>query len=64
MNNVSLPKHVYALLRTEFCNNLEPGTEGLIQCVIFGAETVPGQALTFHVLRDDGALVCVSAGNH
>ena len=56
-NNVSLPKQVYSFLRTEFCNNLKSGTEGLIPCVIFGAEAVPGRALTFHVLRDDGALV-------
>jgi hypothetical protein len=56
-NNVSLPKHVYGFLRTEFCNNLEAGSEGLIPAVIFGAESVPGRALSFHVLREDGALV-------
>jgi hypothetical protein len=56
-NNVSLPRHIYALLRTEYVNNFRPGTEGLIPVVIFGAETQPGRALTFHVLRDDGALV-------
>lgn len=56
-NNCSLPKHIYAFLRTEFVNNLKPGSDGLIPAVIFGAESVPGRALTFHVLRDDGALV-------
>jgi hypothetical protein len=56
-NNVDLPQHIYAKLRTEFCNNLSPGTEGLIDCVIFAAETVHNRALGFHVLRDDGALI-------
>lgn len=56
-NNVNLPKHLYAYLRTEFCNNLEPGTEGFIPCVVFGAESNLNRALGFHVLREDGALV-------
>lgn len=56
-NNCNLPKHVYGYLRTEFCNNLESGTEGIIPAVIFAVESTPGRALTFHVLRDDGALV-------
>ncbi|MCI0748165.1 MAG: hypothetical protein L0Y58_22390 [Verrucomicrobia subdivision 3 bacterium] len=56
-NNCDLPKHFYALLRAEFCNNLELGTEGLIPCVVFGVEAQPGRALGFHVLREDGAMV-------
>lgn len=55
-NNVSLPKHHYGFLRTEFRNNLKIGTEGLIECVIFGAEAIPGYAIGFHVLAEDGSL--------
>jgi hypothetical protein len=57
MNNVALPAHQYGFVRTEYCNNLKPGTEGFMPCVIFGAESVPGRALMFHILREDGALV-------
>jgi len=56
-NNVSLPKHQYAYLRTEFCNNLDEKHNGTIPCVVFGAESNPERALGFHVLREDGALV-------
>lgn len=56
-NNCDLPKHIYAFLRTEFVNNLADGTHGLIPCVIFAVESLPGRAVGFHVLREDGALV-------
>lgn len=56
-NNVSLPTHQYAYVRTEFCNNLDPSTAGLMPCVIFGAESIPGRALGFHILREDGAMI-------
>lgn len=56
-NNVSLPNHIYGFVRTEFCNNLKPETAGLMPCVLFGAESIPGHALGFHILREDGAVI-------
>lgn len=56
-NNISLPKHLYGWLRTEFANNLKSGTAGVIPCCIFGVESIPGRALGFHVLCDNGALI-------
>ncbi len=55
-NNVNLPKHIYAKLRTEFRNNQKPGTEGFVDCVVFGAESLPNQTLGFHILTDEGML--------
>jgi hypothetical protein len=52
-NNISLP-HLYGYVRTSFCG--DPDVTGLVPCVIFGAEAVPGQSLLFHVLREDGVL--------
>lgn len=56
-NNCDLPQHLYGFLRQEFCNNLDGQHPGVVPCVIFGIEALPSQALGFHVLREDGAMV-------
>jgi hypothetical protein len=56
-NNCDLPRHLYGYVRGQFLRNLCDMDGGLRQCVIFGIESVPGRALSFHILLDNGALV-------
>ena len=52
--NISIP-HFYAKMRTEHLYQHD-GREGLQDVIIFGAQSNVGQALTFHVMTDDGCV--------
>jgi hypothetical protein len=55
MNNVSLPEHQYAFVRNKFLRNGKPPHD-MSECIIFGAESMPGYAMGFHILREDGVM--------
>jgi len=53
--NVSLPRHLYALVRREFLFDLQEGHGEVVPCVVFGAASQRNRTLSFHVLLQDGA---------
>jgi hypothetical protein len=52
--NISIP-HFYAKIRTEHLYQ-QDGRGGFEEAVIFGAQSVGGKALTFHVMTEEGAV--------
>lgn len=54
MLNVSIP-HFYAKMRDEHLYQHD-GREGTQNVVVFGAQSVSGKALTFHVMTEEGAV--------
>lgn len=53
-HNISIP-HFFAKLRLEHLYQHD-GREGFKDVVVFGAQSIQGRALTFHVLCDDGSM--------
>lgn len=53
-HNISIP-HFYAKLREEHMYQHD-GRAGLIDAVVFGAQSVAGKALTFHIMTEEGAV--------
>lgn len=47
--------HRYGYVRPHFVQGLSTALDPLIPCAIFGICSVPGRALTFHVLLENGA---------
>tara|TARA_R100000808_G_scaffold24885_1_gene59069 strand:- start:2300 stop:2938 length:639 start_codon:yes stop_codon:yes gene_type:complete len=54
MLNDDIP-HFEVYVRTEFLQDFEEGSEGLIRGVCHGVTAIPGRALGFHVLLENGA---------
>lgn len=53
-HNISIP-HFYTKLRTEHLYQHD-GRKGMQDVVVFGAQSVGGKALTFHVMTEEGAV--------
>ena len=54
MLNDDIP-HFEVYVRSEFLQDFEEGSEGLIRGVCHGVTAIPGRALGFHVLLENGA---------
>jgi len=54
MLNEDIP-HMEVYVRTEFLHDFQRGSEGLQKGICHGVSTIPGRALGFHVLLDNGA---------
>jgi len=52
--NISIP-HFYAKMRVEHFYQHD-GRPGMQDVIVFGAQSVAGKALTFHVMSDEGAV--------
>ena len=52
--NTSIP-HFYAKMRIEHLYQHD-GREGFQDVIVFGAQSIAGRALTFHVMSDEGAV--------
>jgi hypothetical protein len=52
--NVSF-EHFYSFMRVEHMYGHD-GRSGVIPCIVFGAQSVGGTALTFHVMLENGAI--------
>ncbi len=48
---------LYTNLRAEYLYNGEKGQGELIPCCLFGVSSIPGRALLFHAMLDNGALI-------
>ncbi len=53
--NISLKRHLYGFVRTEFLYDGRMGFGGFTPCVIFGVASQVNRALSFHVLLEDGS---------
>ena len=54
MLNEDIP-HMEVYVRTEFLHDFQRGSEGLQKGICHGVSSIPGRALGFHVLLDNGA---------
>ena len=54
--NVSLPKHFYAFVRASFLTDRQAPPEELWLCSVFGAASLGGRALGFHIMTEAGAV--------
>ena len=52
--NASFP-HFYARVRTEYLHDLRRGAGESTPCIVYGAASVPGRCLAFHILTEAGA---------
>ena len=55
MLNISFP-HIFAKVRKEFLYNHQDHIEEYENCAIFGAHSVTNEALTFHLMIENGAV--------
>lgn len=56
MLNVDIPIPIFAKVRKNFLYNHERGYDQYEDCVIFAAHSVVNEALTFHIMVDNGAM--------
>lgn len=54
VHNISIP-HFYAKIRNEHFYQHD-GRDGMTDVIVFGAQSVAGRALTFHVMTEEGAM--------
>lgn len=54
VHNISIP-HFFTKIRTEHFYQHD-GRNGMTEVIVFGAQSVAGRALTFHILTDDGCM--------
>lgn len=54
--NISIPRF-QAFLRTEYLFGNKEKLGELTPCVVFGVSSIPGRAVGFHVLTDQGAMI-------
>lgn len=47
--------HFYARVRTEYLHNLQKHRGETTPCIVYGAASVPGRCLAFHILTEAGA---------
>jgi len=52
--NASVP-HWYCYFRKQFFYNQESHHDETVECIVFGVASVPGRALGFHVITEEGA---------
>ena len=53
MLNQDMP-HMEVYVRSEYLHDFQEGSEGLVKGICHGISAIPGRALGFHVLLENG----------